>query len=145
MKKRILIVDDEASLRDMLSVTLQAKGYEVFTAANGQEGLEKVENARPNLIVLDVMMPIMDGYDCLKALQADPKYRDIPVIMLTAKAQDADVFKGWASGVSSYLTKPFNPRELLIFVERIFQAIDSGEATGEWQENEQGGIVYDVT
>ena len=76
------------------------------------------------MVVLDVMMPRMDGFEVLQRLQADPSLQTIPVIMLTAKAQDADIFKGWSQGVSSYLVKPFNPRELLTFVQRIFQSMD---------------------
>jgi len=79
-------------------------------------------------------MPKMDGFEVLKRLQANPETRDIPVIMLTAKAQDVDVFRGWSSGVSAYLTKPFNPLELITFVKRIFSGhdeYDDGEKT--WQ------------
>jgi len=78
------------------------------------------------MLVLDVMMPRMDGFEVLKKLQSDPASKGVPIIMLTAKAQDADIFRGWSSGVSSYLTKPFNPRELLTFVERIFQSVEDG-------------------
>ena len=78
------------------------------------------------MLVLDVMMPRMDGFEVLKKLQSDPASQGVPIIMLTAKAQDADIFRGWSSGVSSYLTKPFNPRELLTFVERIFQSVEDG-------------------
>ncbi|MEN6545290.1 MAG: response regulator, partial [Armatimonadia bacterium] len=110
-------------------------GYEILTAYDGIEALEKVKTENPDMVVLDVMMPRMDGFEVLKNLQADPRYQNIPVIMLTAKAQDADIFKGWASGVSSYLTKPFNPRELLVFVERIFQSLDEPptEEDGVWE------------
>jgi two-component system alkaline phosphatase synthesis response regulator PhoP/two-component system response regulator VicR len=123
-KKRILVVDDERHIVRLVQVNLERAGYEVLTAFDGVEALEKVKTESPEMIVLDVMMPRMDGFEVLKNLQSDPRFQNIPVIMLTAKAQDADIFKGWASGVSSYLTKPFNPRELLVFVERIFQSLD---------------------
>ena len=77
-----------------------------------------------DLVVLDVMMPYMDGFEVLQNLKKNPNTRDIPVIMLTAKAQDADVFRGWQSGVDCYLTKPFNPMELIAFVRRIFKSLD---------------------
>ncbi|MEI6916011.1 MAG: response regulator, partial [Armatimonadota bacterium] len=77
-----------------------------------------------------VMMPYMDGFEVLQNLRRDPKTRDIPVIMLTAKAQDADVFRGWQSGVDCYLTKPFNPMELISFVKRIFNSMSDGGADG---------------
>lgn len=124
MAKRILVVDDERHIVRLVQVNLERAGYEILTAYDGVEALEKVKTENPDMVVLDVMMPRMDGFEVLKNLQADPRYQNIPVIMLTAKAQDADIFKGWSSGVSSYLTKPFNPRELLVFVERIFQSMD---------------------
>jgi len=107
MAKKILVVDDERHIVRLVEVNLTRAGYDVISAYDGVEALEKVAEDIPDMIVLDVMMPRMDGFEVLKNLQADPKYKDIPVIMLTAKAQDADIFKGWQSGVSSYLTKPF--------------------------------------
>jgi two-component system alkaline phosphatase synthesis response regulator PhoP/two-component system response regulator VicR len=130
--KRILACDDERHIVRLIQVNLERSGYQVVTAFDGAEALKKVEAERPDLIVLDVMMPRMDGFEVLKRLQANPETREIPVIMLTAKAQDADVFRGWSSGVSAYLTKPFNPLELLTFVKRIFSGYDEydgGEKT----------------
>ncbi len=103
----------------MLSVTLQAKGYEVFTAANGQEGLEKVENARPNLIVLDVMMPVMDGFAFFKQVRGNPdKYAKPPIVMLTVRSKMRDTFE--ALEADAFLPKPFMVAELLTTVEKIF-------------------------
>ena len=131
MARKILVVDDERHIVRLVEVNLQRAGYEVVTAFDGIEALEKVKAEKPDMIVLDVMMPRKDGFEVLQDLQGSPATSDIPVIMLTAKAQDADIFKGWASGVSSYMTKPFNPRELLTFVERIFQSLDQGPSTDE--------------
>lgn len=122
MPKKILAVDDEKHIVRLVQVNLERAGYEVVTANDGKEALEKVESEKPDLLVLDVMMPYLDGFEVLQSLRRNPETRDIPVIMLTAKAQDADVFKGWQSGVDCYLTKPFNPMELLAFVKRIFQS-----------------------
>jgi len=124
--KKILAVDDEKHIVRLVQVNLERAGYEVVTANDGKEALEKVESEKPDLLVLDVMMPYMDGFEVLQSLRRNPGTRDIPVIMLTAKAQDADVFKGWQSGVDCYLTKPFNPMELLAFVKRIFQSEGDG-------------------
>ncbi len=124
MPKKILVVDDERQIVKLVEINLRKAGYEVVAAYDGVEALEKVESERPDMLVLDVMMPRMNGFDVLKRLQANPATENIPVIMLTAKAQDADIFAGWQSGVSSYLTKPFNPRELLTFVQRIFESMD---------------------
>ena len=126
MPKKILAVDDEKHIVRLVQVNLERAGYEVVTASDGKEALQKVEDENPDLVVLDVMMPYMDGFEVLQNLRRNPSTRDIPVIMLTAKAQDADVFKGWQSGVDCYLTKPFNPMELLSFVKRIFDSMDGG-------------------
>ncbi|MCC6445456.1 MAG: response regulator [Armatimonadetes bacterium] len=134
MAKKILAVDDEKHIVRLVQVNLQRAGYEVVTANDGKEALEKVESERPDLVVLDVMMPYMDGFEVLRNLRSNPSTRELPVIMLTAKAQDADVFKGWQSGVDCYLTKPFNPMELLSFVKRIFKA----------QEEDRGDKRYEL-
>ena len=133
MAKKILVVDDERHIVRLVQVNLDRAGYEVLVAYDGIEALKKVSEDKPDMVILDVMMPRMDGFEVLKKLQADEDTKDIPVIMLTAKAQDADIFKGWSSGVSSYLTKPFNPRELLTFVERIFQSVEE-PGTGSYDE-----------
>jgi two-component system alkaline phosphatase synthesis response regulator PhoP/two-component system response regulator VicR len=122
MAKRILAVDDEKHILRLVQINLEKAGYDVITASNGREAVEKVRAHSPDLIVMDVMMPEMDGFEALKTLKADGKTAAIPVIMLTAKAQDADVFHGWQSGADLYLTKPFNPMELLTFVKRIFES-----------------------
>jgi two-component system alkaline phosphatase synthesis response regulator PhoP/two-component system response regulator VicR len=131
MPKKILAVDDERHIVRLVEVNLQRAGYEVVTAFDGREALEKVKSENPDLVVLDVMMPYMDGFEVLKNLKADPATAEIPVIMLTAKAQDADVFRGWQSGVDCYLTKPFNPMELLTFVKRIFDSLNSSSDYGD--------------
>lgn len=131
MPKKILAVDDERHIVRLVEVNLQRAGYEVVTAYDGREALEKVQSENPDLVVLDVMMPYMDGFEVLKNLKADPATAEIPVIMLTAKAQDADVFKGWQSGVDCYLTKPFNPMELLTFVKRIFDSLGNSGGGSE--------------
>lgn len=126
MPKKILAVDDEKHIVRLVQANLERVGYTVVTANDGKEALQKVEEENPDLVILDVMMPYMDGFEVLQNLRRNPGTRDIPVIMLTAKAQDADVFKGWQSGVDCYLTKPFNPMELLSFVKRIFDSMDGG-------------------
>ena len=126
MPRKILACDDEKNIVRLVQANLERAGYEVVTANDGKEALQKVAEETPDLLVLDVMMPYMDGFEVLQHLRRNPSTRDIPVIMLTAKAQDADVFKGWQSGVDCYLTKPFNPLELLSFVKRIFDSMNGG-------------------
>ena len=105
MPKKILAVDDEKHIVRLVQANLERAGYQVVTANDGKEALQKVAEENPDLVVLDVMMPYMDGFEVLQNLRRNPSTRDIPVVMLTAKAQDADVFKGWQSGVDCYLTK----------------------------------------
>jgi len=136
MARKILAVDDEKHIVRLIQVNLERQGYDVVTAFDGKEALQKVEAERPDLVVLDVMMPYMDGFEVLQNLKRNPSTRDIPVIMLTAKAQDADVFKGLQSGVDLYLTKPFNPMELISFVKRIFKSLE---------EDEYGDRRYDIS
>jgi two-component system, OmpR family, alkaline phosphatase synthesis response regulator PhoP len=118
MSKTVLAVDDERHIVRLVQVNLERHGYKVITASDGIEALKKVETEKPDLVVLDVMMPYKDGFDVLQTLRKEPATRELPVIMLTAKAQDADVFRGWQSGVDCYLTKPFKPLELVSFVKR---------------------------
>ncbi|HVF11101.1 MAG TPA: response regulator [Abditibacteriaceae bacterium] len=142
MLKKILAVDDEKHIVRLVQVNLEKEGFEVVTAGNGREALEKVAADQPDLIVLDVMMPEMDGFEALKKLKEDPETASIPVIMLTAKAQDKDVFEGWKSGADLYLTKPFNPQELITFIKRIFQ--HQGEEKPPWPIDGDDGDTFNV-
>jgi two-component system, OmpR family, alkaline phosphatase synthesis response regulator PhoP len=117
--RHILIVDDERHVVRLLQVNLERAGYRVSVAFNGKEALEQVSAAPPDLIVMEVLMPQMDGYEVLVTLRKQPETREIPVILLSKKASDADVFRGWAAGVDHFLSKPFNPYELLAFIARM--------------------------
>src|ERR1051325_6291530 len=130
MPKKILAVDDERHIVRLVQGNLERAGYEVVTAFDGKDALGKGASAQPGLVGLDVMMPYMDGFEVLQNLRKNPSTRELPVIMLTAKAQDADVFRGWQSGVDCYLTKPFNPMELISFVKRIFKSLEEGDGEG---------------
>ena len=127
---RILAVDDEPNIVRLIEVNLTRHGYQVETASNGVQALEKIRASRPDLVVSDVMMPEMDGFELLSTIRRDPALESLPVIMLTAKAGDKDVMQGYSRGTDMYLTKPFNPAELLAFVKRILQAAESGGADG---------------
>lgn len=137
---KILAVDDERHIARLVQVNLERQGHQVTVAYDGEEALQKVGQDQFDLIVCDVMMPRKDGFQVLQELKANPSTADIPVIMLTAKAQDADVFRGWSSGVDCYLTKPFNPSELVQFVQRILESQDQigGDSFGG------GNTVYKI-
>jgi two-component system alkaline phosphatase synthesis response regulator PhoP/two-component system response regulator VicR len=126
MPLKVLVCDDERHIVRLIQVNLERQGYNVVTAFDGKEGLEKIRSEKPNLVVLDVMMPYMDGFEVLKTIRREPETESLPVIMLTAKAQDKDVFEGYHYGADMYLTKPFNPMELVTFVKRIAQGNDDG-------------------
>ena len=128
MPLKVLVCDDERHIVRLIKVNLERQGYQVVTAFDGKEGLEKVRAEKPDLCVLDVMMPYMDGFEVLKSIRRDPDTENLPVIMLTAKAQDKDVFEGYHYGADMYLTKPFNPMELVTFVKRI--AAGQGDTGG---------------
>lgn len=130
MPAKILVCDDERHIVRLIQVNLERQGYQVVTAYDGKEGLEKVRSEKPNMMVLDVMMPYMDGFEVLKTLRRDPDTENLPVIMLTAKAQDKDVFEGYHYGADMYLTKPFNPMELVTFVKRILNGSKDDDAGG---------------
>jgi two-component system alkaline phosphatase synthesis response regulator PhoP len=131
MPKKILVVDDERHIVRLVEVNLQRAGYEVVTAYDGREALEKVKSESPDMVILDVMMPYLDGYEVMKQMSADPEFAAIPIMMLSQKAQDADVFRGWQSGVNCYLTKPFNAMEVLVFVKKIFDQEEERRAAAE--------------
>lgn len=127
---KILVCDDERHIVRLIQVNLERQGYAVTTAFDGKEGLEKVRSEKPDLVVLDVMMPYMDGFEVLKTMRKEPDTETLPVIMLTAKAQDKDVFEGYHYGADMYLTKPFNPMELVTFVKRILDNNPGGGDDG---------------
>ena len=111
--KKILVVDDNPNLVKLLEYRLKANEYEVITANDGEEALDKVRQVKPDLMILDVVLPKIDGYKVLSILRADEKYKYIPVVMLTALGQTKDIDKGMELGATSYLTKPFDPEVLL--------------------------------
>ena len=118
MSKRILLVDDEADLLTLVQARLAANGYEVITAHNGLEGLEKASKEKPNLILLDVMMPRKDGFEVLRELKSNIETTSIPVVMLTAKGESQSFSKAKDLGAIDYITKPFNAEALLDLVKR---------------------------
>ncbi len=115
-KGKILVVDDEIYIVHILDFSLGMEGYEVLTALDGEQALEKAKAEKPDLIVLDIMMPKLDGYETCKRLKADDATKQIPVILLSAKGRNVDQKIGFEVGADDYITKPFSPRKL---VERI--------------------------
>ena len=119
MLKTIVIADDEPHVLRSLEFILKKQGYNVVTAVNGEEALEKVRGNEPDLVFLDIQMPKMDGNSVLRHLREDPKYKDLYIVMITAKGQEADRLHSLESGANEYVTKPYSPRKLIGRVKEI--------------------------
>ena len=121
MAKLVLAVDDEIPTLKLIQKALDTHGLEVATASNGAEALLAIQQRRPDLVILDVMMPVLDGFQTLRSLRENEATEHLPVIMLTARREDRDVTRGWATGADFYLTKPFEIKELLAVVDRLLE------------------------
>ena len=124
----MLVVDDDDVIRQLITVNLELEGFEVIPAVDGQDALDKVKDARPDVVTLDVMMPRVDGWEAAARLRADPETAHIKVILLSARAQESDIQRGERIGVDAYLTKPFDPDELIDVVRRMVAASGSASA-----------------
>lgn len=135
----ILIADDEASIRDLARLYLEKEGYRVVSAANGAEALAHVRDADPDLLVLDLMMPEIDGWEVCRRVRTES---DLPIIMLTARDQDIDKIVGLEMGADDYLTKPFNPRELVARVRALLRRVNSGKPQAD-RPRQVGNVLID--
>lgn len=109
---RVLVVDDDPMVTRLVRINLEMDDFEVLEAWDGRTALEVLQDNLPELLLLDIMMPQMDGWELLRRLRSDPDMNDLPIILLTARVQDMDVARGWRMGADGYITKPFNPVEL---------------------------------
>ena len=138
MPKKILIVEDEANIRELLRLYLEREGYTVLEAENGVEGIKKWKSDKPDMLLLDVMMPVMDGWAVCKEIRAES---DVPIIMLTAKGEDMDKILGLEYGADDYMTKPFNILEVKARIKSIFRR---SQPQGELQEEKRIIRVHDL-
>ncbi len=120
---RVLIIDDEAPIRLLCRVNLEAEGMEVIEASDGEDGIEKARQERPDVILLDVMMPLLNGWDVAEVLVRDEPTKQLPIIFLTARAEVRDRARGLDIGGIEYITKPFNPLELAPLIEALVERI----------------------
>ncbi len=118
--RKILVVDDDASVRTLVRDVLEIEGYEVVVAEDGFAGLRRIEAQRPDCVVLDVMMPGMDGHGVLQRIRSAEGGASLPVVMLTAAADDQQAWQAWSGGVDYFLAKPFDPSELLRYLDYLF-------------------------
>ena len=121
MTRKVLVVDDEPNIVLSLKFLISQQGYEVRTAGGGEEALKALAEQVPDLVLLDVMMPKPDGYEVCQKIRATPEWKDIPVIMLTAKGRDVEKQKGFAMGADDYITKPFSTQELVVKVREMIE------------------------
>jgi two-component system phosphate regulon response regulator PhoB len=142
VRPKILVVDDEPEAVELVEFNLKQGGFDVLTATDGSEAVKKARTALPSLIVLDLMLPEIDGLEVCKMLRRDPATASIPIVMLTAKAAEIDRVLGLELGADDYLTKPFSPRELVLRVRKILQR---GRAAGEQPDTHKfGELVIDT-
>ena len=120
-KEKILVVDDEEDILELLKFNLSREGYQVSCAASGEEALSQVRSKAPDLMVLDLMLPGIDGLEVAKSLKEDPETKNIPIVMLTAKGEEADIVTGLELGADDYITKPFSPRILVARVRAVLR------------------------
>jgi two-component system alkaline phosphatase synthesis response regulator PhoP/two-component system response regulator VicR len=121
MSKKVLVVDDQPHIVRLIQVNLEKEGFQVATAGDGVEGLQRAQEVKPDLVILDVIMPRKDGFTLLRELKADEQFADTPVIMLTVKTHNADIVEGLKEGAELYLPKPFHPKELVSLVKRVLE------------------------
>ena len=143
MKQKILVVDDEPDAVELAAFNLKAAGYEVTTASDGKEALKKAKALVPSLIILDLMLPEVDGLEVCKILRRDPATSAIPILMLTAKAAEIDRVLGLELGADDYVTKPFSPREMILRVKGLLRRGQAAEASSTDQMN-FGDLQIDI-
>jgi CheY-like chemotaxis protein len=116
---RVLVVDDDETIRMLIQVNLELEGFEVHTAVDGQDALDRIKEVDPAVVTMDIMMPRLDGWEAAQRIKGDPETEHVKVVLLSARAQAADLRKGSGIGVDAYLTKPFDPPQLVEVVRRL--------------------------
>lgn len=143
-KERILIIEDETNILELVSYNLEKEGWLVSKAKTGDEGWEKIQQEHPDLILLDLMLPGLDGLEICRRTRQNKTTRDIPIIMLTAKVEEADRVLGLESGADDYVTKPFSPRELVARVRAVLRRVENTFGDGERETLTLGPIKMDL-
>jgi len=138
MAYKILVVDDEPTIVRLMEFILARQGHEMLVAVNGEEALEKIRAHAPDLVLLDIMMPRIDGYEVARTVRADPATAALPIIMLSAKAQEEDIRKGVEIGVDEYITKPFSPEHLVHVVAGYLSRLNKDEIKDENKDEKDG-------
>ncbi len=142
--EKIVIIEDESDILEVIAYNLKREGYEVLTSTDGEDGLAQIEQEAPDLVVLDLMLPTIDGIEICTKLKTDPITRSIPVIMVTAKGEESDIVLGLSVGADDYVTKPFSPKELVARVKAVLRRGQLKDSPGKLERVETDGLVVDM-
>jgi two-component system phosphate regulon response regulator PhoB len=143
-REKIVVIEDEADILEVIHYNLTREGYRVSSSRDGEEGLDRVRREAPDLVLLDLMLPGLDGLEVCRRLQSDPVTAAIPVIMVTAKGEESDIVLGLSLGADDYVTKPFSPRELLARVKAVLRRGPPRDERGGSERIVRDGLVIDV-
>ncbi len=144
MNPRVTLVEDESSIAEVLRYNLEKEGFRVDTRARGDEALDAIRSDPPDLLLLDLMLPGMDGLELTRALKRDPATAQLPIVMLTARADEVDRIVGLELGADDYVSKPFSPREVVLRVKAVLRRLHPGAETGDDESITLGSIRLDV-
>ena len=144
MKKSIVVIEDESDILEVLKYNLEREGYRVRTCRDGESGLRLVREENPDMVLLDLMLPSLDGIEICHRLREDPITRNLPVIMLTAKGEESDVVLGLGVGADDYVTKPFSTGELTARIRAVLRRTELSELTHDQERIEIDGVVIDA-
>ena len=143
-KSKILVIEDESDILEVIQYNLEREGHKVIACRNGEEGLSRIRTDNPDLVILDLMLPGMDGVEVCKQVKADAVTNAIPIIMLTAKGEETDVVLGLGVGADDYITKPFSPKELVARIKVVLRRGPLREQSGRGERVVQGPLTVDL-
>jgi two-component system alkaline phosphatase synthesis response regulator PhoP len=144
-QQHIVIVEDEADIAEVIEYSLSREGFETSSALNGQDGLELAQSVKPDLVLLDLMLPGLDGIEICRELKSDANTRSIPIIMVTAKGDESDIVLGLSMGADDYVTKPFSPKELVARVKAVLRRSSAKPESADQDRIVLDGVTIDVT
>jgi two-component system phosphate regulon response regulator PhoB len=142
---QVLVVEDERDIAALVAYHLTREGYRVRTVGTGNDALEAIRNERPDLVVLDLMLPELSGYEILEDMRRRPEIQDVPVVVLTARREESDRIKGLELGADDYLTKPFSPQELVLRIKAVLRRVQAAPVAGAGRVLRGGGITVDLS
>ncbi len=143
-KPKILVIEDEADILEVITYNLEREGHKVVSCRNGEQGLSRIRTDNPDLVILDLMLPGMDGVEVCRQVKSDPVTRAIPVIMVTAKSEESDIVLGLGIGADDYITKPFSPKELVARVKVVLRRGPLREQSGGGERVVRGKLTIDL-